>query len=165
MPGWQNDDVLVGRAVVAVAGVSSLAFLLWARSRFVYVAITGTSMSPTYQPGERVLVRRRSADRMRVHDVVVVEQPDDSSGWRHLSPFDGQLVGRRWQIKRVAALPGDLVPDVVRDSVVDMPECVPYGSLVVLGDNRVSVDSRYWGLYPADRLLGVVVGAGRHRNR
>ncbi|MEU9024721.1 S26 family signal peptidase [Actinomadura sp. NPDC048394] len=34
---------------------------------------------------------------------------------------------------------------------------IPDGSLAVLGDNPDSVDSRQRGLYPGDRLLGVVV--------
>jgi signal peptidase I len=120
-------------------------------------------MSPTYEPGDRVLVRRLAAGRLRRDDVVVVERPDDEAGWRDLPPFDGRIDGRTWNIKRVVALPGDPVPVVVLDAVAGLPVRVPPDSLVLLGDHRVSADSRYWGFYPADRLLGTVVGRSRRR--
>ncbi|MFC7642350.1 S26 family signal peptidase [Streptosporangium lutulentum] len=34
---------------------------------------------------------------------------------------------------------------------------VPSGMVVVLGDNQDSVDSRQWGFFPTDRLLGVAL--------
>jgi len=113
-------------------------------------------MYPTYRDGDRVLVRRRPAHLLNRRDVVVIEQPPDlGSGWDDLPPFDGRLVGRRWNIKRLVALPGDRVPDSVR--VAAGTDVVSPGSLVVLGDNIRSRDSRRVGFYPADRVLGVVV--------
>jgi signal peptidase I len=152
-----------------VAGLMVAALLggaaVWARQRLVTVAITGSSMAPTYAPGDRVLVRRRGHERLRRGDVVVVERPDPLTGWSELPPFDGRLPGREWVIKRAVALPGDEVPEPVRRTLALAARDVPPRSLVLLGDNPESADSRHWGFCPADRLLGVAVLrlAGRTR--
>jgi signal peptidase I len=50
-------------------------------------------------------------------------------------------IGERFLIKRIAALPGDLVPGAARDA--DVMDRVPVGRLVLLGDNtNASFDSR-----------------------
>jgi signal peptidase I len=88
-------------------------------------------------------------------DVVVLEPPAD-----HCPDQDRRrLAGRRWNVKRVAALPGDSVPvEVAEAAGVDARgDLVPPGALVVLGDNARSVDSRQRGFFAADLLLGVVV--------
>jgi signal peptidase I len=121
-------------AVAALAGLA-----VWARRRLVAVTVEGLSMYPAYRPGDRVLVHRRPLAAVRVGDVVVVERPVPGSGWEELPPFDGRLAGRHWNLKRVAAVG------------------VPPGTLVVLGDNPHSEDSKQWGPFPGERLLGVVV--------
>jgi signal peptidase I len=59
----------------------------------------------------------------------------------------------------VFALPGDPLPRARVPKLRAVPgERVPDSSLVVLGDNpSMSIDSRQLGLFPADRLLGVLV--------
>ena len=44
------------------------------RRRFVVVEVDGISMRPTYEPGDRVLVRRCGADRVRRGQVVAVRR-------------------------------------------------------------------------------------------
>jgi type IV secretory pathway protease TraF len=62
-------------------------------------------------------------------------------------------------IKRVAAVPGEPVPEAVWPAVAAIGgQSVPAGSLVVLGDNTAdSKDSRTIGYIPADRVLGVML--------
>lgn len=126
--------------------------LLLARRRFVVVTVVGSSMEPTLRPGDRVLVRRRGSDPLRVGAIMVFREPDDT--------LPGALppgpASQRWVIKRIAALPGCAVPDPVRPVVGDA-EAVPAGMVVVLGDGVRSGDSRQWGFIPADQALGLVV--------
>jgi signal peptidase I len=61
-------------------------------------------------------------------------------------------------LKRIVAIPGDLVPDEVLAQVGASPGAVvPPGRLVVRGDGAESQDSRHWGYLPADRVLGIGV--------
>jgi signal peptidase I len=89
--------------------------------------------------------------RLRVGQVVVlpVQLP---YGARVVGPVaDGDGL---W-VKRVAALPGDPVPD----GVPGCPGRVPPGRMALLGDNAaVSTDSRTVGLVPVDVVVAVVLG-------
>jgi signal peptidase I len=62
-------------------------------------------------------------------------------------------------IKRLAALPGESVPPMaVPADTGPGAEVVPPRMLVLLGDNPdSSYDSREFGYFPAERLLGVVM--------
>ncbi|MER7280077.1 signal peptidase I [Dactylosporangium sp. NPDC000244] len=127
-------------ALVAVTAATGLVLL---RRRFVAITVSGLSMRPTLDPGDRVLVRRAVLGTVRRGQVVVLGGAD----------------GVEYLIKRVAALPGDPVPDagITGVAVADGPT-VPPGKLVVLGDNPdFSLDSRRLGYLPGERLLGVVV--------
>jgi signal peptidase I len=137
-------------AVTATAAV----VLRW---RFVVVEVDGISMRPTYEPGDRVLVRRCAADRVRHGQVVVVQAPDPDVGWSRLPSHDGDVTGRRWYIKRAAAVAGDPIPAGVAHAVGSPGSRVPEGRLVVLGDNVRSDDSRRWGYLPGELVLGVAV--------
>lgn len=133
------------------------------RRRLVAVTVRGTSMLPAYVDGDRVLVRRGT--RLTVGRVVVVERP--VHGWR-LPPLAANasaadIANRHWMIKRVAAVPGDPLPDgLPRPSGEDRSARVPPGRLVLLGDNPdASVDSRQLGAFPVVRVLGTVWTKGR----
>ncbi|MQY08407.1 S26 family signal peptidase [Actinomadura macrotermitis] len=128
-----------GTALAAGAALAA------ARRRLVVVTVGGPSMEPTYVSGDRVLVLRRRS--VRRGDVVVLAGPHD--------PPAGGLATTRWFVKRVAALPGDPVPERVRPAVPD--PLVPPGKVVVLGDGARSADSRQWGYFPLDGVLGVAV--------
>ncbi|MFG2006483.1 S26 family signal peptidase [Spirillospora sp. NPDC048911] len=142
-------SVLLATAATTVAAATAAVL---ARRRLVVVHVTGPSMLPTYRPGDRVLIRRVPARRLRHGQVVVFEGPREGR-WR-AGPLPG-LDADSWMIKRVAALPGDPVPGDVVPAVADA--VVPDGRLVVIGDGVFSADSRKWGYVPADRVLGVVV--------
>jgi signal peptidase I len=138
--------------VLVVIGVVS------ARRRLVAVTVEGASMQPSLYDGDRVLVLRTRLPRIRTGDVVVVERPHPYTKWEHLPPLDGKLTGRHWFVKRTAAVPGQLVPATIAATVgADRSTVVPAGMFLVLGDGASSSDSRRWGYFPQDRLLGVVI--------
>ncbi len=143
---------------ILLAGLLATA---WTLRRWVsIVTVSGLSMLPTYMAGDRVLVRRATIGRLRIGQVVVFEQPDESGGWA--APPRSHGASRGWMIKRVAALPGDSWPAAcgpLRQAAGEPGrQRVPADRLVVTGDNpAVSYDSRKFGYVPADRLLGVVV--------
>jgi signal peptidase I len=130
----------VAIAGAAVAAVAVAAAGVWMRSRIVVVRVSGESMEPTLRGGDRVVVRRIAADRLRTGQIVVLASP-----YRRRS---ARLRDGHWVIKRLAGLPGDPV----------WTDVVPAGHAVVLGDNAArSTDSREFGPVPLDRILGVVV--------
>jgi signal peptidase I len=143
----------LGSAVIGCAAAAAMAALLMLRRCFVVVQVSGTSMCPALMPGDRVLVRRRARDGLRVGLIVVFEDPRVGClAW----DSDPPPAGHRWMIKRVAAMHGDTVPEAVR-CVVGGAAVVPPGMLVVLGDNTRSADSRTWGFLPSADVHGVVI--------
>jgi signal peptidase I len=125
-----------------------LAVIVILRRRYAVVTVEGSSMQPTLHEGDRVLVRKTGIGQLRRGQVIVAEDPGRTG-----------LPQRRWLIKRVAAVPGDLRPAAWLPATADPGErLVPGGKFVVLGDNRpVSYDSRQIGYFCADRLLGIAV--------
>ncbi|NUR28023.1 MAG: hypothetical protein HOV83_19635 [Catenulispora sp.] len=139
-------------AAVAVAVALTL-LLTRLRRRWVLVTVTGISMTPELQPGDRLLVRRCGIAELKIGDIVVLEPP------RPLTPSGVVITVRPrpatpWKVKRVAALPGDPVPPQAR-AASGGRRIVPDGTLIVFGDSDASRDSRHIGLYPGDRILGV----------
>ncbi|MFE5872337.1 S26 family signal peptidase [Streptomyces roseifaciens] len=150
---------LRGAAAVAAGAVLGAAVCL--TRGLVVVTVRGTSMAPAFRDGDRVLVRR--GPRPAVGRVVVAERPASGGTWpRPPVPAEAGAAGvhgRDWLIKRVAALPGDLVPlDCVPALATAPEERVPPGKVILLGDNgRVSFDSREVGYFPLERVLGTVL--------
>lgn len=75
--------------VVAVlplaAALAVAAGLLYAlRRRLLVVTVSGSSMSPTYCAGDRLLVRRTGIDQVCRGEVVLVIRPEQGApeGWR-----------------------------------------------------------------------------------
>lgn len=151
-----------GRTLLDFAKTLLVAFLL---AQIVMVSVAQAfqveqySMEPTLLPHDRVLVNRllyRFRDPQR-GEIVVLRYPRDP---------------HRNYIKRVVALPGDLVE--IRDghllvngrTVEEVyisgppsgsygPETVPAGSVFVLGDNRNnSEDSRAFGFLAKGQIVG-----------
>lgn len=138
--------------VIACPIAAAMLALVVVRRCFLVITVTGTSMTPALMPGERVLIRRRARDGVRVGRIVVFRDPaGECLAWG----YDPD-VRKRWMIKRVAAMHGDVVPEVARPGLGEIRE-VPPGMLVVLGDNAASSDSRTWGLLPAASVVGVAV--------
>lgn len=134
---------------IAVILAVALACLWLARRRFLLVTVDGLSMTPALRDGDRVLVQRTTVERLTRGTVVIVQRPADSGSWEGARD--------RWIVKRVHSLPGDPIPVHLGPALAGLRGAVPPGFLVVLGDSpEGSFDSRYIGLVPAERLLGVV---------
>ncbi|HZR51304.1 MAG TPA: S26 family signal peptidase [Streptosporangiaceae bacterium] len=147
----------LGMLALVAAGV------VIARRQITIVSVTGQSMEPALTAGDRVLVRRARLRSVRTGQIVVVETPSADREWTGKPA--GRDLARVWMIKRVAAIPGEPLPDGLPAAIADAT-AVPAGKLIVLGDNPpMSMDSRYLGYVPGERLLGVVVGSlPRHRS-
>lgn len=152
----------------------AMAFLVFfvLRTYVVRVAqVTGTSMLPTLEHGDMLLLNRFSYifSSPRVGDIVAFPPYEDDPG--------------RFYIKRIVAGPGDIVEfrnnafyvngerladDFSRDAVVNGGTLaaieggleIEYGQFFVLGDHRNgSRDSRFVdvGTVPAEKMVGRVV--------
>jgi signal peptidase I len=163
-------ETAVTVAVVALLAVGLRASVLQTFS------IPSSSMVPTLQVGDRILVQKAFFNWHDLHEgdiVVFTRPPRDHCG----GPADDDLV------KRVIALPGQTIYSSGGTVVVDgrplaepylprtdplgppipgatraNPFHVPRGEFYVLGDNRAdSCDSRYWGPVKGGSIVGRVV--------
>jgi signal peptidase I len=167
------------RAVAGWASCLALALLLAFGIRayvFQVFSIPSTSMVPTLDVGDRILVQKAFFNwhQLREGDIVVFTHPprDHCPG-----PAGTDLV------KRVIALPGQTIYSAGGILYVDgsrlrepylpphdplgppipgatrqHPFHVPRGEFYVLGDNRaISCDSRFWGPIKGSSIIGRVV--------
>jgi signal peptidase I len=138
----------------AAVGIALLGALVavWLRRTFVVVTVDGQSMEPTFTAGDRVLARRSTIGRVKTGDVVVVGDSAIRDG-------DLPVGSHALIIKRVAAVPGDVIPRQTVPALAAAPgSTVPPGKLVLLGDNPVSSDSRQIGYFDGVWLVGRAVG-------
>lgn len=165
-PGDRLAAILVIPLVVLLAVVLAVFFVL-----YTPVAVDGDSMWPGFEHGDRILVTRGYGAPER-GDVV------------HASIA---VVGEVPVIKRVAAIPGDVVElrqgtlyvngnaESYGSAVVITPadpsetlgpRTVPPGEVLLMSDNRPgSVDGRYFGLTPRVDVIGRVVAVYSPLNR
>ena len=144
--------------VIAEPLVIAIVLALAVRAVARIYAVPSASMAPALQPGDYIVVTPYFSDSPARGDVVVFRKPGE----------------RQVTVKRVIALPGDLIESesgrvrlsgkVVEEPYAQgsigaiHPQLVPSGHLFVIGDNRSdSHDSRHWGPLPA----GLVVGRAR----
>ena len=110
-----------------VVGGLVLAAAVVLRRRVLVVVVRGSSMSPTYADGDRILAVRTR--RVRIGDVVAFSLPPTAAG--HVDDLSVPAV------KRVVA--------------------VSNGSVEVRGDAGRSVDSTLFGPVPLELLIGRAV--------
>ncbi|MEU4535715.1 S26 family signal peptidase [Streptosporangium sp. NPDC023825] len=60
-------------ALILTPLAAGAAAVFWARRNLLVVIISGASMHPTHRPGDKVLVRRLPAGRIRAGDIVVAD--------------------------------------------------------------------------------------------
>lgn len=147
--------VLVACIVLASCALAIATVLLIAHWRFAVVLVTGMSMEPSLRAGDRLIMRRGDAGKIRVGTVVVMRTrgSDRPPGLPGEAPPSAQP---DLAVKRVAALPGDAVPESVRERTPGA-STVPEGMVVLLADHPAGADSRVWGFVPAKQILGPVI--------
>jgi signal peptidase I len=137
------------RPAIATAITASTALVIvLLRRHSTFATVHGASMSPTFTDGERVFALGRV--NYRVGDVVVFRPPQLRSS-AHEPP---------WRIKRLAAIAGQATPSWLRECRTGsgpVSARVPVGYVVVVGDNRISEDSRQLGFIPVAAIAGRVV--------
>lgn len=135
----------ITRFGVLMLGVLGLAIIMMLNVKTVQVS--GNSMKPTFQNGERLLVTDLYwlVGQIRPNDIVV---------------FRGER-SNEYIIKRVYRLAGQTVDPLNQPRerrLSEGPYTVPPGTVYVLGDNRgESEDSRMFGPLPLDEIVGKVV--------
>ncbi|MFF4094472.1 S26 family signal peptidase [Streptomyces sp. NPDC001834] len=138
-----------------------------ARTYLLLLDVSGGSMTPTYQDGDRLLAVRAPSRLVRRGTVIALrletarpERPDAGPSAPDHRPTPTCM------IKRVAALGGERPPP---DAVPDHPASmgvVPPRHVFVVGDNRTSSwDSRHTGPVPLTRLTGIVLFRVRSAGR
>ena len=159
---------LMRKCVTVALAVSTGLLLVGALLNLRYFVVSGASMSPTLESGQRILVERllyRFRDPRPDEVVVVNLRPEDA--------FFANIGGGQY-VKRIVAGPGDTIqitqgvvfvngsplpePYVQTLTKQDMaPVTVAPNSYFFLGDNRNQTeDSRSWGPLPQDRIKGRV---------
>lgn len=176
-PGPARRTARRGRVLAESAVLLVVAVLLALGIRAFAVQtywIPTTSMVPTLQVGDRILVLKAFFNWHDLHqgDIVVFAKPP-----RDRCGADGDLV------KRVIALPGQTIysagntlyvngrplaepylPRIdplgppIPDASRAHPSRVPAGDFYMMGDNRaISCDSRFWGPIKGSSIVGRVV--------
>ena len=130
---------------------------------FVIEAYTvrGKSMLPTLHDGDKILVFK-VPNRITINDVVVFFPPGKND-IRYIKriiacPGDELKIYRGQVIVNGFPIPQDYVAWKNWDNSINIKVKIPDGYFFVLGDNRIhSHDSRYFGLVPADNIIGVAI--------
>lgn len=132
---------LAGLFVLVLVGFAAR----WVRRNLVLVRVVGLSMEPTLRHGDRILVRRCGVAGLRRGDVAILAGPDVTPRGMASPPCPG------WHVKRIVALPGDLIPAGVPGA--DDAGQVPADGVVAFGDN-FGADSHHFGPYRTMGVLG-----------
>lgn len=154
---WAEELVI---AVVIIA--MAFTFL------FRVITVTGTSMVPNYNDGDRVLVTAASFG-LKQGDVVVIANVLEEPIIKRVIATEGQTIDFDYEQKSVL-VDGRVVDETafgLENGITDLPftsfellefpQKVPAGCIFVLGDNRsVSEDSRYQvvGMIDTRNVLG-----------
>lgn len=155
------EELVIAVVIIAVA----FTFL------FRVITVTGTSMVPNYNDGDRVLVMG-GALGVKQGDVVVITNVLDEPIIKRVIATEGQTVDFDYENKSVL-VDGQTVDETkfgLKNGITDLPytsfellefpQKVPEGCVFVLGDNRsVSEDSRYQivGMVDKRNILGRAV--------
>lgn len=167
--------------MVLIVLLFSLLVLLLAglllRTGLLVITIQGQSMSPTLEPGDRILlVRRWLAGRLRKGQVVMVtldaasDKPGDSSERWEASYYVKRVVATAgetfsavlyanafWEIVPGETVPASRIRPAQSPSQVEHWQ-IPEDHVFVCGDHwEGSIDSRSWGPLPLSSVLGIMV--------
>ncbi len=170
MPSWLKRSPTARSALtlfvtVAAIGIMTTSLRAYAVQAFV---VPSPSMTPTLDPGDRIIVDKLSSTIHRGDIVVfyrapgdhdpqypilvkrVVGLPGETISQRGSTIYiDGAPLAQPWlpHLTGICASPGKAVPTTK----------IPSGQYFVMGDCRGdSDDSRYWGTVPMSNIIGKV---------
>lgn len=153
--------ILQGRLMVlAVLAASTIAFVVFVAEP---VAVPSTSMAPTLQPGDHLVINKVALrlSEPRAGEIVVFPQPGaETLLVKRIVGVGGDQVGIDDGILVVNGRPvtEPYVDQTRVDGVYFGPVTIPSGTVFVLGDEREnSVDSRDFGPVAVPDLVGVVM--------
>lgn len=138
----ETDAMMAAKPFPRRAALLFLLFLTLAvffSINYRIVVVNGHSMEPTYRNKEMLIITHAywMYGPLRRDDVVMIKH-------------DGELL-----LKRIAALPGEIVPIEALPHYMAHGFEVPQGHVWVTGDNRFnSEDSRSFGALPLREILG-----------
>lgn len=138
---------------------------------FRVITVTGSSMVPNFEDGERVLVTG-TARHVKQGDVVVIVNVLDDPIIKRVIATEGQTVDFDYETKSVV-VDGQKIDEsqfrlangitelpYTSFELLEFPQTVPKGCVFVLGDNRpLSEDSRYKvvGMVDVRNILGKAI--------
>jgi signal peptidase I len=143
--------------LVILGALVALGVAIWQfRHRYLVVTVVGHSMLPTLHHGQKLLARRwrpGGAQYRRLRSEIIVFVPPPA-GYR----VDRDLP---YRVKRVVAIAGDPTPPWL-PALPGIPatDRVPPDTVVVLGDNPRSEDSRSYGWVAAASIIALVTNTG-----
>ena len=110
---------------------------------FSTVKVSGSSMSPTFMPGDWLLIKqiRSGAHPLRVHSVYLINDPERP----------GIKLLKRVKAVKSEAVKSDLV------KVEDISSERAQFTYWFEGDHPASTDSRKWGWLNQDQVVGKVI--------
>jgi len=163
-----KSDVLASAIATLASTICVFILTFYAREAVSIYRIPSLSMAPTLEVGDALLVEKVSLRKreLQLGEIVLFAAPDTLK--QRIEKAGGYIGPRDLFVKRVAALPGDWISVVDGHVQVNGEEIepadpklridpteVPPGMVFVLGDNyELSLDSRYFGLLPQDRVIG-----------
>lgn len=131
-------------------------------------SVPSSSMQPTLQIGDRILVEKFAHYQPKLGDLVVFTAPETASNLDPQDTPDREI----FYVKRAIASPGQTVKvtgglvyvneQPLQENYLTAPptyelapQQIPPNSYWVLGDNRNdSFDSHVWGILPAENIIG-----------
>lgn len=147
---------LIRTILEPIAIAIALAFLV--RAAVQIYAIPTASMSPTLEPGDRIVVTRYLRGVPERGHVVVFRSPKNPQELlvKRVVGLAGEVIDSRGGRVRIGGytLPEPYVRADASAAAIE-PQVVPASSYYVLGDNRgESSDSRVWGAVPRTLIVG-----------
>ncbi|MFI5554055.1 signal peptidase I [Streptomyces sp. NPDC051738] len=151
-----------------------IASVLWLRTGYVLSSVSGESMRPTYDIGDRIVAQRVGGDEVERGDLVLFTAPErygEPAVMQRVIGVGGDRVvcceGTDTARERITVNGKPLSEPYVKDGIVDGMDrpydvTVPEGRLFLLGDYRQnSRDSRFFeedhaGTVPVGAVMGRV---------